>query len=157
MLKGLCHGCFLHFLYYANYALPWSRRFFLKFFGFATEGANREAATTSRDYNRFFQTVPGKTNWKFFSVSRKREQAGKRRQRVAIIIVSFKQFQVKQTEISWKSSKSGGTQPCNTHEIGFDFDASKSLGGGRYNDDCFGFHLCSELWTWMLQFDKQDL
>ena len=92
-----------------------------------------------------------------FSASRKREQAGKWRQRVTIIIVSFKQFQVKQTEISWKSSKSGGTQPCNTHEIGFDFDASKSLGGGRYNDDCFGFHLCSELWTWMLQFDKQDL
>ena len=41
--------------------------------------------------------------------------------------------------------------------MGFEFDASKSLGGGRYNDDCFGFHLCSELWTWVLEFDKQDL
>ena len=101
---------------------------------------------------------PGPTGFSWnFSGSRQREQTGKRRQRVAIVIVSFKQFQVKQTEISWKSSKSGGTQPCNTREIGFDFDASKSLGGGRYNDDCFGFHLCSELWTWMLEFDKQDL
>ena len=81
MLKGLCHVCFLHFLYYANYALPWSHRFFLK-----------------------------------FSASRKREQTGKRRQLVAIIIVSFKQFQVKQTQISWKASKSGRTQACNTRE-----------------------------------------
>ena len=115
MLKGLCHGCFLHFLYYANYASPWSHRFFLKFFGFATEGANREAATTSRDYNLSFKQFQVKQT-ENSSASRKREQAGKRRQRVAIVIVSFRQFQGKLTEISWKSSKSGGTQPCNTRE-----------------------------------------
>ena len=115
MLKGLCHGCFLHFLYYANYALPWSRRFFLKF------SASRRREQTGKRRQRVAIIIVSFKQFQVkqtenFSASRKREQAGKRRQRVAIAIVSFKQLQVKQTEISWKSSKSCGTQPCNTRE-----------------------------------------
>ena len=29
--------------------------------------------------------------------------------------------------------------------VGFEFDVSKSLGGSRYTDDCFDFHLCTDL------------
>ena len=156
MLKGLCHYCFLHFLYYANYALPWSRRFFLKFFGFATEGANREAATTSRDDNRFFQTVPGKTNWKFFGFAK--EEASREAATTSRDCNRF--FQTVPGETNWnfvKVVKIRRNSAVYYGRKGFEFDASKSVGGGRYNDDCFGFHLCSELWTWMLEFDKQDL
>ena len=58
---------------------------------------------------------PGPRGFSWNFSLQKREQVGKRR-RVAIVIVSFEQFQVKQAEISGKASKSGRTQACDTRE-----------------------------------------